>query len=94
MTDDRTEEQRAGDAALTEAIHRVALAYDLPRDAFITDWVVVGHALRADDDGDRHHDFTLLPENGVRMSQHLGIGLLRTALLRAERDYLGDNAAG
>lgn len=92
--DDRTEEQRTADAELHAAIQRVAVAYDLPADAFITEWLVVGHALRATDDGDRHHDFTLLIENGERMSQHMGIGMLRTALLRAEREYLGDNAAG
>jgi hypothetical protein len=92
--DDRTDEQRTADDALHEAIQAVARAYCLPEDAFITDWVVVGHALRASDDGDRHHDFTLLPENGLRMSQPMGIGLLHTALLRAERDYLGDNDAG
>lgn len=90
--DDRTDEQRAADDALHEAIQAVARAYCLPDDAFITDWIVVGHALRASEEGDRHHDFTLLPENGIRANQSMGIGLLRTALLRAERGYLDDNA--
>ena len=90
MSDDRTPEQRDADTALHAAIQQAARAYELPADAFITDWVVVGHALRADDDGDRHHDFTLVTDNGQRMSDSLLLGMLRTATLRADRSYLED----
>lgn len=90
MSDDRTPEQRAADADLHAAIQRAAAAYELPADAFITDWIVVGHALRGGSEGDRHHDFTLLLDNGMRMSDSQLIGMLRTATLRAERSYLDD----
>jgi hypothetical protein len=88
MADERTPGQREADSALHEAIQRCAIAYDLPGDCVITNWVVVGAALGADEDGtDRHHEFSLLQDNGLHMSDSLLIGMLRTATIRAERAY-------
>lgn len=89
MTDDRTVEQRDADEHLAAAIERVVRAYgQIQPSNVVTSWVVAGVGLGADDIGDVHPDFVLLPNNGQGMSHIQLIGMLRAAQLRVEHSYM------
>ena len=87
VNDDRTPEQREADKLLADAIQRCSRAYELPEDAVIVNYVVVGSAIRSDGTADLYHDFTLLRDNGQGLPDHVLVGMLDLALDRARFDY-------
>ena len=74
-----TEEQRAADAAVRDAIERAVRAYELlPDDATMVDFVVVVEGLRYHaDDSEGHDEFrALLYREGVARTS-VALGLLK-----------------
>jgi len=82
MMADRTPEEKAADAALTEAIvHRMALTKGDDRDRqLLIDYIVVTETMRPDDDGKGDYEYwDLIYRDGTARTT-VSVGLLTKAL--------------
>lgn len=91
--DDRTDEQRAADRQLDDAVRRAAAAYGHVGDGsgrLVTDWLLIGTGIGMLDDGDQTTvTFQVFPDGGNSINWHSVIGLLRASTLRLEAVFVG-----
>jgi hypothetical protein len=86
--DDRTQEQREADDALTEAITNAMAAYDFDA-GLLTDYVVAVAGQKFDDNGDMAITYGNLYRDNA-MPHYRVIGLLRCAVMQAEQSFHQD----
>lgn len=89
MTDERTDEQRAADAALMEAVRRVVDAYRIASvdAAIITDFLVIGKTYGLIDGEEYRGSFKLYKDGGIGIDWDLLMGMIRRAAIEIEREY-------
>lgn len=83
----RTDEQKAADDALTEAIQRVIVAYldpDDDRDYLLTDYIVIHAGARFDDEGDSWSRIGIINRES-NLAAYRILGLLDFARARTQK---------
>ena len=98
MSDERSDEQRAADHALEDAVARVAAAYGNVPDGFVlTNWIVLGAGAGVGM-RDGHNialGFHLMPDGGDHLDWHATLGLIRSQQLLLEHAYVqADDESG